>query len=364
VLQGVEISADVQLNKDGSNSTTYSVAEAGACVGHTGAFNPTDGAFETGPLHDLGSIGLDTSAVGAVSGTVTISNDLNNGDADDVFSLSANVVDPDPANRDPFLGGFRRRCRIGTVHSPYDGISDGVANGLVDPENGNETLGTIMELLDGSNTGAPEALHTIWRARNNETDVDEPAVSGHWTENGPDGLGPEGGYLLSDVVDLTGIEADIFVLQMSYHPEELATSLSEEVMAARGEIYVALNQLPDIPDPDDPYPDPDLTEYVDWVNAGDPGRFWNQMPEYVGDGSYAAWFASLGIADPGGDFFDDGDDLSPYLGTWGVDTATHQAWVITDHNSEFAVIPEPGGLLILLSGGLVLLLGWRRRRRA
>ena len=61
-----------------------------------------------------------------------------------------------------------------------------------------------------------------------------------------------------------------------------------------------------------------------------------------------------------------GSNLGAYvnqttIGQWGLDTAANYAWVVTDHNSEYAIIsvPEPAALTLFALGGLALL---RRRR--
>ena len=54
-------------------------------------------------------------------------------------------------------------------------------------------------------------------------------------------------------------------------------------------------------------------------------------------------------------------NLGTFLGSWGVDTTGNTTWGIFDHNTTFAVVPEPGSLALLATGGL--LMGYRRRRR-
>lgn len=57
-----------------------------------------------------------------------------------------------------------------------------------------------------------------------------------------------------------------------------------------------------------------------------------------------------------------GTNLASYIGAYGVDIegGTTSVWAVLDHNSDFAVIPEPGTAGLLALGGLIAL---RRRRR-
>lgn len=56
-----------------------------------------------------------------------------------------------------------------------------------------------------------------------------------------------------------------------------------------------------------------------------------------------------------------GSTLSNYIGAYGVDTTAGSTWAVLNHNSDFAVVPEPSTWL-LLAGGLTFVMVMRRRR--
>jgi MYXO-CTERM domain-containing protein len=143
--------------------------------------------------------------------------------------------------------------------------------------------------------------------------------------------------LLSDVVDLTGMTSGSetsmtgtgnFVLQMSYMSDlDLAAlGLNEAAIAASGELRLGWN------------------DSGTWKTAvsGNKGTF---TPAFFN----AAFNPSFHSA----------------LGSYGVNTDNNTVWAVLNHNSEFAVIPEPSTLML---GGLALLglagAGLRRRRMA
>ncbi len=51
-----------------------------------------------------------------------------------------------------------------------------------------------------------------------------------------------------------------------------------------------------------------------------------------------------------------------FLGSWGFDTANNSVWAILDHNSDFAIIPEPGTVSLLAALAATLFVVIRRRR--
>ncbi|MDZ7619101.1 MAG: autotransporter-associated beta strand repeat-containing protein [Patescibacteria group bacterium] len=183
---------------------------------------------------------------------------------------------------------------------------------------GPDTLSTTANLLAGVNHhGGPLDVGMAWRTASSAETAALPPLSN----------------LLSDVLQLIGMDGDEsgrtdpFVLQMSYD--------SSLVQTYHNPVFLAW--LAD----------------GDWINAvyGNSGPGESAVANYAG-----SWtdFAS-----------ENGSDLESLLGSWGLDNATHTAWAVLNHNSQFAVlaIPEPGTLLSACLGLLVLLAGVRRRRR-
>lgn len=124
---------------------------------------------------------------------------------------------------------------------------------------------------------------------------------------------------LSDVFSLTGTGSDLFVLQL-----KIDSLTADEFIG--------------------------WLDGDSWVNAvtGNSGNNATEIQQ-----GFAGSFASFqGIY---------GSGLSGYVGAYGVDVGNGAVWAVLNHNSDFAVIPEPSALLLAGLGLGLLLFGFRRR---
>lgn len=123
---------------------------------------------------------------------------------------------------------------------------------------------------------------------------------------------------VSDVFHLTGTGSDIFVMQLQVDPLLLTAG-----------------------------------SHLGWLDAG-------SWVNAIDGNSALGGSAVLGFS---GSFASSGASASAaYLGSWGVDTAAGTAWAVLDHNSSFAIIPEPNTSALLL-GAVGFALWFRRRMR-
>ena len=129
-------------------------------------------------------------------------------------------------------------------------------------------------------------------------------------------------YVSSNAVDVTGINGTMFVLQLTYDTNSNVGS--------------------------DPY-------YIGWYDAA-LGHWVNAIGGNSNSNGTTDLFGSnaiLGAYNASTDY---------HLGLYGFDSTTNTAWAVVDHNSEFAVIPEPSTWAMMV-GGFGMLISLQRLRK-
>jgi hypothetical protein len=138
-------------------------------------------------------------------------------------------------------------------------------------------------------------------------------------------LFPQGGALVSDVLNLGNITG-AHVLEMTYD-----NTLVGNEAADQAEGFIHVDELIG------------ATGSQSWVNAGvaasGGGKVANWVDPSTGNGDWNSFWAAYGTS----------ETLSQLVGSWGVDTTDHEAWVVLPDGGAgvYAVVPEPGTFAML-----------------
>jgi fibronectin-binding autotransporter adhesin len=294
-------------------SNAILTATTGQAISGSGPVTPNS-------VISLTSTATNTTAIGA---TVTYNTTPADGNlANNVATVNVRVGNA-PLHATASSTNFGATLVAATPISvtPYTGLASNTV-GQVSTGTSVPALGTTATIFNYTNsTGTDTGISMAWRSRT--------AAEASSTTPGDNGT-LVAGYLLSDVVNLTGMGnaggtgfTDTFILQMSYN--EALLNGFESFGVAQGNIKIAWKNG------------------TEWVNAVT-GNSTSAAHYYPNQ----AYNASARI-----------------LGDYGIDPTNNVVWAVLNHNSEFAVIPEPSTLVL---GGLALLgfagVGLRRRRIA
>jgi autotransporter-associated beta strand protein len=251
------------------------------------------------------------------------------------YSLSVGEATADRSNSRNSFG-----APLSAIVSAHSGTYAGLESKVVGVagSGGGPGLGTVVRILNGGNsTGSDATVLMRWRTRTlGETATSEGGTPGLPAAPLPPWMRDiSGGHtgLLSDIVDISGMagtgtpgQTDLFVLQMDYTGALFYYAGQEDSLRRDGRIFLGY-----------------LNSEGQWVNAV--------------EGNIGANTTAPSLLNVDGPF---GGTL--VLGSWGVDTGNHTAWAVLDHNSQFAVLPEPATAALMLAGAAAGMFLRRRKR--
>jgi hypothetical protein len=283
----INVSVNLTSTGDDKNATRLNVSG-----GNLGSNIWASGAYVNGSSVPMCLSGVLTSYNGTASGSTALgvtSAEKNDpgGYANAHVGFSANVGEGVAAGT-TYTGGTTLRANVdacGGAHDSLAGLSSRVTkannsafNGMIPDE---DVRGTEARILDGWNTAEQGiTVSMVWR---------NPSAADQATSPRP---------IISDIVDLEGVlPGTEFVLQMNYDPTTVGSAENEMLMYNAGTIS-----------------SPNWLNAVAGNTTGTP-TFFNE--------SWAAAGSPMAVGD------------------YGVDTSTHTAWAVLNHNSEFGVAAEP-----------------------
>ncbi len=300
-LPGLSGSGDFSLIDTQGRSVDLDVGSNNADTTYSGAIGGMSSISITSELVKVGTGTLTLSGantfpqLAVVSGTVRVTGSIaNNGSLDTLVVVGSDFS----------KASLVRRVLPGGSYAGFGSAS----------YDGHTFLRLSADIRAGQNGGtAPADLAMQWRT---------PNVN-------------DARRLVADVLNLSGMSAfagnyvqtDPFALQMTYNPSALGGV--ESVLAADGLIDLAwLN--PALHQPFGIWQDATLGNF----GTGLPGDVFQNY-----QGSWDAFAAANGVTDA---------NVGNFLGSYGVDTATHTVWAVVDFNGQFSVVPEPPTALLLL----------------
>lgn len=387
---------------DASSSTGAFTGAAGSATGSVATANV--GATITGsPVGTTaGNVAVTYNATSGTVGTsgtfsYTITNSSNSSDAQGTnankttaftVNIGSQIADGDgtggfvTANAASAVvavgngsGGGGSYAGLGSKVTSTTTLGTGARDGTENLNSNNPSnLGGSANILSGFNSSTTTAatVSMNWRAQTSAETVPGNNASSTLDSSletlpGSRNSLPTTG-LVSDIVTLGGLTStgtgtvgqtltDPFVLQMSYNPSLLpkgfrltsAALAAEEAGLANNKLIYLLALNPNT---------------STWVLA---------TSENTGNDATAA---QKGVQVPFATFvtntFGSGatpatltaTQLNTIMGAWGIDTTNHVVWTVLDHDSPFAVVPEPSAVVLTALGmvGLVFV-GLRSRRQ-
>jgi hypothetical protein len=320
------VDTTVTITNSGTMAGTPSLSNSGSAT-HT-ALSPS-GAIASGGGTATTVVSIaSTGTYGTVTGSVLATTTGDTSSGNDTTSITVNVGNATAHAGGGFLAGNRLTAVVAA--GAYPQLASKVTAGS------DLTTSDAIILAGTAGTARPD-VGMNWRTRT--------AIEATQAHNQL-GMPAWATGLLSDVVNVDGTGGDTYVLQMTYDPGKIffndpQPSDPEQVLINHQRLFLA------------------------WLD----GSTWKNAVEGITAGSAQSvnfegtWDQFM--TGPGSDH-----TLAELLGSWGVDKGSDTVWAVVNHNSQYAVMPEPGtvALLALLAlslprrGSVVALL--RRRRRA